>query len=316
LGVFVNSPDRPVHPFVAASRESVRFATAGGPMRSADELIAFVRRAEQRGFDSCWYNDHPTRLAGCWPLLAAMAVATSTIRLFPLVSCLYYRSAAETARAAADVDRLSGGRLILGLGIGDEAEEFDRLGLPYPPVRRRQADLPGYLSEVRSYWSDGPDGPGMGFGPVQQGGIPVLIAGGGERVTLRQVAEHADMSNFGPHEWTGAAYDVARVARKLDALRRHCDDLGRDVDTIVRSHYSPLAVLGEDRDRLAEKAERIIGKPTEHFLPLVGTPDDAVRHFQQLADVGMQYFLVNTRAADPETLDLLAERVIPRVGLP
>jgi alkanesulfonate monooxygenase SsuD/methylene tetrahydromethanopterin reductase-like flavin-dependent oxidoreductase (luciferase family) len=214
---------------------------------------------------------------------------------------------------AADVDRLSNGRLILGLGVGDEREEFEALGLPFPTLRERQRALPGYLADVRSYWAGSAQRDPMSYGPVQPGGVPVLIAGGGERVTLRQVAEHAEMCNFGPHEWTGGAYDAESVARKLAALRRHCEDLHRPFDSVVRSHYSPLVILAEDRGRLADKASAIIGEPREHFVPLVASPDEAVAHFQRLADLGMQYFLVNTRAADPETLDLLAERVIGRI---
>ena len=303
------------HPFVAEASERIRFATAGGPMGSPDELVAFARAAEDRGFDACWYNDHPLRLLGCWSLLAAMAIATTRIRIFPLVSCIFYRTAAQTARLAADVDRLSKGRLILGIGIGDDQDEFEHLGLAYPAVSARQKALAGYLSDVREYWEAPESAGGLRFGPIQQGGVPVLIAGGGERVTLRQVAAHAHMSNFGPHEWSGAAYDLDAVARKLAALRRHCDNIGRPFDTVLRSHYSPLVVLADSPERLADKAKTVVGDPREHFIPLVCDPDVAVRHFQALVDVGMQYFLVNTRAADRETLDLLAERVIPRVGV-
>ncbi len=74
-------------------------------------------------------------------------------------------------------------------------------------------------------------------------------------------------------------------------------------------------VLSDDSERLAAKAQSITRPPNEEFLPLVGSPDEAVAYYQALVDAGLQYFLANTRAADEETLDLLAERVIPRVGL-
>ena len=301
----------PLHPFVAQARESVRFAAAGGAMSTPEQLIGFAQRVEERGFDACWYNDHPMRLLDCWSILSAVAVSTRRIRIFPLVSCIGYRSAAQTARAAADVDRLSHGRLILGIGIGDDEGEFTRLGLAYPPARVRQAALESYLGEIADYWKEG----GFRFGPVQEGGIPILIAGGGERVTLAQVSRLGHMSNFGPHEWAGGAYGVEGVTRKLDALRRHCEAIGRPYETVLRSHYSPLVVLSENPDRLADKAASIARPPNEYFVDLVATPDDAVRHYQGLVDVGMQYFLANTSAADEETLDLLAEKVLPRVGL-
>jgi alkanesulfonate monooxygenase SsuD/methylene tetrahydromethanopterin reductase-like flavin-dependent oxidoreductase (luciferase family) len=297
------------HPWVAEATSRVRFATAGGPFTDASGIVPFVRAAEDFGFDAYWYNDHPARALDCWSVLAAAAVSTRRIRLFPLVSCVLYRTPAQTARLAADVDRLSGGRLVLGLGIGDDVDEFDMLGIPFPSTRVRQDALTQTVTEVRALWSD----TGLVPAPVQAPRVPILIAGGGERVTLRQVARYADMCNFGPHQWTGSAYDVESVAHKLTVLRRHCDDVGRPYDAILRSYYSPLVVLATDSGRLQEKAATVRPNPREHFVPLIATPDEAVRHYQALADVGMQYFLANTRAADEETLELLAGRVLPRV---
>lgn len=302
-----------VHPWVAEGATRIRFATSAAPLGTWPELIGFVQRAESLGFDAFWANDHPLRIMDCWSQLAALAVHTERIRLFPLVNCVLYRSAAQTARLAADVDRLSDGRVILGVGIGDDTDEFEALGTPFPPARERQNRLAQVVNEVREFWGDGDQPPTMSPPPVQQPRIPILIAGGGERVTLRQVAQYADMANFGPHEWTGGAYDVEAVVRKLAVLRRHCDEVGRPYEAILRSYYAPLVVLAADRARLQEKAATVTANPREHFLPLVATPDEAVRHFQALADAGMQYFLANTRAADIETLELLAEHVLPAV---
>ena len=304
------------HPWVARAEHEIRFATAGGPLRDPEQILGFARHAEELGFDAVWYNDHPMRLLDCFSVLSAVAAVTTRLRLFPLVACVYYRSAAHTARQAADVDRLSGGRLVLGLGAGDDEAEFRHLGAPFPSTGQRQAELEQHLAAVREYWGDGTgDGFGdqMRFGPVQQAGIPVLIAGGGEKVTLKQVARLADMSNFGPHEWSGAAYDVDDVARKLAVLKRHCDEIGRPYDSVLRSHYSPLVVLSQDRDRLADKVAAIPPNPREHFIPLVATPAEAVEHFKALVGAGMRYFLANTRQPDSETVELLAEYVIPRV---
>ena len=135
-------------------------------------------------------------------------------------------------------------------------------------------------------------------------------------MTLRQVAQYADMANFGPHEWTGGAFDLAAVERKLTVLRRHCDDVGRPYEAILRSHYSPLVVLARDRSRLQDKADTVRPNPREHFVPLIATPDEAIRHYQGLADAGMQYFLANTRQADVETVELLAEFVLPAIHPP
>ncbi|MDQ1525558.1 MAG: hypothetical protein QOG18_171 [Microbacteriaceae bacterium] len=305
----------PVHPWVAEGATRIRFATAGGPFVDTDSIVSFARRAEQYGFDAYWYNDHPARALDCWTVLAAVAATTRRIRLFPLVSCVLYRSAAQTARLAADVDRLSDGRLVLGLGIGDDTDEFATLGIPFPPTSERQRALEETVVAVRALWGDpeGAGAPTITPRPVQQPRVPILIAGGGERVTLRQVARYGDMCNFGPHEWTGGAYDLDSVVRKLSALRRHCDEVGRPYEAILRSYYSPVVVLAKHQGRLHEKAATVRPNPREHLVPLIATPDEAVRHYQALADVGMQYFLANTHAADRETLELLADHVLPRV---
>src|SRR5258708_23211678 len=92
------------------------------------------------GFDSYWANDHPTRTADPWNVLTALAATTKRIRLVSLVSCVYYRNPVVLARQAADVDRLSQGRLVLGIGIGDDAREIGQLGGRFPsPAERHEA---------------------------------------------------------------------------------------------------------------------------------------------------------------------------------
>ena len=191
----------------------------------------FAVRAEELGFDAYWANDHPLRSMDCWTQLAALATVTTRLRLIALVSCVYYRSPALIARQAADVDRISGGRLVLGLGTGDDAAEFGQLGLRFPAAPERLAALAEAAGIIRGMWAGPVTHAGPHFqvtdahvrpGPVQQPGVPVLIGGGGERTTLRLVARYADVSNFGPHEWTGGAYDLAAVRRKYEVLRGYC----------------------------------------------------------------------------------------------
>src|ERR1019366_3545420 len=136
------------------------------------------------------------------------------------VSGICYRNPVLLARMAADVDRASHGRLVLGLGIGDDPGEFEKLGIPFPGTRERQAMLEETIQIVQGLWR----GETLTFQgthfqvqqatgyplPVQHPRVPLLIGGGGERVTLRQVAQYADMSNFGPHIWTGSAFSLDR----------------------------------------------------------------------------------------------------------
>ena len=119
------TPDRPdfadVHPWVREARQQPRFAIVGTFLPEWAQVRDFAVRAEELGFDAYWANDHPLRSMDCWTTLAALATVTTRLRLIALVSCVYYRSPALIARQAADVDRISGGRLVLGLGTGDDA---------------------------------------------------------------------------------------------------------------------------------------------------------------------------------------------------
>jgi len=317
-------PYRATHPWVAEGQHSVRFAIVGAFLKDWPARLAFVQRAEELGYDAYWANDHPTRSMDCWTTLAALAMATRKIRLISLVSCIYYRSPALLARVAADVDLLSGGRLVLGLGIGDDTREFARLQLPFPPIRERQESLEETLQIVQGLWNAAPfsyDGryfkvadAGVAPRPPQQPHVPILIGGGGERVTLRQVAQYADMSNFGAHEWSGGAYDVEDVRRKCEALRRHCAALGRPYASVLRSHYTPLLVLAGTRAALERKrGVTRIPDPQLHTVPLFATPREAIAHYQALADAGMQYFLAQVSGDDDETVRLFADEVIPAI---
>jgi alkanesulfonate monooxygenase SsuD/methylene tetrahydromethanopterin reductase-like flavin-dependent oxidoreductase (luciferase family) len=317
---------RPIHPWVAEGSRRVRFATVGYFLPEWKDIVRFAQRAEELGFDAYWANDHPNRSMDCWTLLTALAGETERLRLISLVSCIYYRSPYLLARQAADVDRVSNGRLVLGIGIGDDVPEFNQMCLPFPPVSVRQRAMEETLDILEGLWQGGPftytgehlqvRAATLSPRPVQQPHIPILIGGGGERVTLRQVATRADASNFSPHEWSGAAYEPADVKRKYEALRRHCAEIGRPYDSVLRSHFTPLLTLAEDEHDLERKRKRArIPDPELRSVPLFATTSQAVTHFQALADLGVQYFLAAINGRDDETVDLLATKVIPAIRL-
>src|SRR5215212_3628047 len=140
----------PVHPWVSAGSDRLRVGIEFAPQPDWGATRDFAQTAESLGFDSLWIPDHPGVLGNAtWTTLAALASATSTIRLGPLVACAAYWNPVVLARAAADIDRLSGGRFVLGLGSGDAPWEFAELGLAYPPARERQAMLEEALRIVR-----------------------------------------------------------------------------------------------------------------------------------------------------------------------
>jgi alkanesulfonate monooxygenase SsuD/methylene tetrahydromethanopterin reductase-like flavin-dependent oxidoreductase (luciferase family) len=314
----------PAHPWVADGAGRTRFAIGPVFLDQWSETLAFIQRAEALGFDACWANDHPNRIMDCWTELAALAVATARIRLISLVSCVYYRSPYLLARQAADVDRLSDGRLVLGIGSGWDAPEFAEMCIPMPPHAIRQQTMEETLQIVQGLWRGQPftfngqyrqvEDAVLRVLPVQQPYIPILIAGGGERITLRQVARYADMSNFAPHESAGSAFDVRDVRRKLGRLGEFCAEIGRPYDSIVRSHYSPLLTLAADEDKLAEKKRTARIPDAElHTVPLFATPEQAIAHYQALADAGIQFFLCLVNGRDEETVHLLADVVRPAI---
>ena len=314
-----------MHPWVAEGREKVRFGIGYGPRADWLECRELVQEAEALGFDSYWTMDHPTSGMDCWTLLAALAVTTSSIRLGVAVNCIFYRPPTLLARMAADVDRLSGGRLILGLGIGNHEKEFAKLGIPFLPVRERQEALAETLQIVEGLWQGTPfTYTGKHFqvneatlrpGPVQQPHVPVLLAGGGERVTLRQVARFADAANFGPDKRVGSAFTPDDIARKYAVLRQHCAVLGRDYDSILRSYSAAPVLVAETQARLKEKLEAIPAHIRQGYATstVAGTPDEICAYYQALVEAGVRYFIAGLFGHDLETVRLLARRVVPQL---
>jgi alkanesulfonate monooxygenase SsuD/methylene tetrahydromethanopterin reductase-like flavin-dependent oxidoreductase (luciferase family) len=160
------------HPWVEASEGRPRFAFHGGHDLDWPQFVDLVQYSESLGFDAYWMLDHPSRNPGCWTTLAALAAVTRTIRLGTLVNCVLYRSTFEVARHATDVDRISNGRVILGLGAGDSEQEFQQLGIDMPPARERVRLLGEMVQSLKGIWGQTPD-KGSGIGQTLSPG-PVL----------------------------------------------------------------------------------------------------------------------------------------------
>ena len=198
---------------------------------------------------------------------------------------------------------------MLGLGIGRSAAEYEQLGIPMPPVGERQRQLDWAISEIHRHWGL------MRSGPVQQPHVPLLIAGGGEAGTLRQVAEHADASNFGAHAAVGGAFTEADVTHKFGALRAHCAAAGRPYDAVLRTYWACPVVVGRTPQDVERQLAAVPGRlPVQYASSaIVGTPEEVISRFQALVAVGMQYFTVYVAGGDIDTLRLLAEEVVPAV---
>ena len=184
-----------------------------------------VRRAEDLGVDVVFNWDHFFPLSGdpdgkhfeCWTMLGAWAEQTSRVEIGALVTCNSYRNPELLADMARTVDHISGGRLILGIGAGWFEKDYDQFGYEFGTPGTRIADLAAALPRIKARWA--------ASNPVPTRDIPVLVGGGGERKTLRVVAEHADVWHaFG---------DAATVRRKSAILDEHGAAVGRDTAALV-----------------------------------------------------------------------------------
>jgi probable F420-dependent oxidoreductase len=185
------------------------------------------RRVDELGVDSIWFWDHFFPLYGnpagnhfeCWSLLAAAALDTRAPQIGPMVTCVGYRNPDMLASIAATVDQLSGGRLVLGLGAGWFERDYAEYGYDFGEARDRVRLLKEALPWIRDRIKKlhpGPAGP-----------MPILVAGGGEQVMLRLVAQHAQM-------WNSIA-SVEEYARKSELLDHYCERIGRDPKEIERT---------------------------------------------------------------------------------
>jgi len=326
----------PASPWTLEHRGRVGFALhvfpVDTPVDPGRQLLAAARMAEALDFDAFFVGDHPAWQLDPWVHLAAIAVTTERIRLGVHVACALYRHPVMTARLAADIDNLSGGRLVLGLGIGWDENEFANLGLPFPSLARRHEALDEAIAILRGVWGGEPftftgrhfrtTGALVSPPPLQRPGPPLLIAGTGERRTLRQVAEQGDACGlFQIDIASGDLLSDDDIRHKLTVLRRHCEALGRPYDSVLRTYGTGWTILAGDEARLTEKlrryfpngiAERYTGAWRNWVF--AATPERAAAHFRSLAEAGIQYFVVETLdAADEETIQLLATEVIPRV---
>jgi alkanesulfonate monooxygenase SsuD/methylene tetrahydromethanopterin reductase-like flavin-dependent oxidoreductase (luciferase family) len=317
--------NRSIHPWVTAGQGKIRFGVAQvTAMDDWSAYLQFVRTAEELGFDSYWTYDHPTFGFDAWTVLSAVAAVTSRMRVGTMTTCVYYRNPALLARMSADVDRISQGRLILGLGSGDDTHEFEQLGIEAPPLAERLQGVEDALQIIQGLWRGAftfhgqqfhVDGASAAPGP-QQAHVPLMIAGGGERVTLRQVAQYADVSNMAASALAGNAFTLEDVRRKYAALQRHCEDLGRPYEAILRSFLNLPTILAETKAKAEAKAATMPPPLQElfHTSLLCATPDEAITHYRGLVAAGAQYFMASHWGHDLETLHLLAEKVIPAVN--
>src|SRR5262249_43134536 len=239
-----------------------------------------------------------------WTLMAAFGAATSRVRLGQMCTCMGYRNPAYLAKVAATVDIISGGRTEMGIGGGWYEHEWRAYGYGFPGAGDRLAQLDEGVQIMRQLWTTGTatlrgehyqvDGAICQPLPLQAGGIPLWIAGGGEKKTLRIAARYAAYTNF---DGTPVVF-----ARKSALLQGHCAQVGTDFAAIVRSaNYN--VVIGETDKEVADRLDSLRARLARYVSadqadgqvrnvassPLVGTPEQLAERLTSLSDLGMTY---------------------------
>lgn len=321
------------------------------PAKHWETMLGLARRADEGPYESIWVYDHfhttpvPTEEATheAWSLMAAYAAATTRVRLGQMCTCMAYRNPAYLAKVAATIDVVSGGRVEMGIGAGWYEHEWRAYGYGFPRAGLRLGMLDEGVQIMRQAWTNGVssldgehyqvDGAICRPLPLQDGGIPVWLAGGGEKVTLRIAAKHAEGSSFmpagSPVRYTNFAGNVEVFRHKSEVLAGHCREFGSEFDSITRSgNFNTIvaesqAGVDAQLDRLGEIYSRFM--PAEKVKetlaiyldsPAVGTTEQVVEALTEFKQAGLGYaiFYVPGIAHDTGSLDLLESEVIPALA--
>ena len=281
--------------------------------------------ADNSAWDSLWVYDHfhtvpmPTGEATheAWSLMAAYAATTSRIKLGQMCTAMSYRNPVYLAKVAATADIISGGRIQMGIGGGWYEHEWRAYGYGFPSAGVRLARLDEGVQIMRDAWRDGKvslagkhyqvDGAIVEPKPLQDGGIPFWIAGGGEKVTLRIAAKYAQYTNL---------------------LAEHCREVGTDFDAIVRSaNFS--AIIGTSEADVKDRQRRILDRMSRYVPEAVaeamlsggsegatGTTEQVIERIAKVRDLGCEYAICYfpEAAYDRSGIELFEREVIPALS--
>jgi F420-dependent oxidoreductase-like protein len=277
------------------------------------QVVLRAQAAESAGFSSLWVMDHFWQLPALggasqpmlegYTLLAALASQTRTVKLGTLVTGVTYRNPALLAKIVTTLDVISGGRAVLGIGAAWHDAEHEALGFDFPPAGERLDRLEEALQICRAMFrEESPTVDGRYYRidgatnlprPLQPGGPQILVGGGGERRTLRLVAQYADACNI--------SGDAATIRHKLQVLHRHCQDVGRNPAEVTVTQLSSLFVTSSaDETRQVRDFVTQAAGPDAAAGFTIGEPDDVVAHVAELVGAGVDEFYFNMPLADPE----------------
>jgi F420-dependent oxidoreductase-like protein len=320
---------------IRAGLQIPNFTYPGVAPEDLFERVATVAvTAEAAGFDTVMVMDHFYQLPLLGPtdhemfegytLLAALAARTERVKLGTLVTGVTYRNPAILAKIVTALDVISRGRAFLGIGAAWFDVEHEALGVDFPPVKERFERLEEALQICRGMFrGERPTFEGKHYrvkdainapAPITPGGPPIMIGGSGEKKTLRMMAQYAEMANF------TSGYD--ELPHKLEVLAQHCEDVGRDIDTINKTPLGSL-VLGQTMEEAEDKRNALLadrGMPPWDQLDdniknmlgarfVVGDADTAGEQIQSLLALGLDGVTFNMPADgwEPEAVAYAGE---------
>ncbi|MDJ0377328.1 LLM class F420-dependent oxidoreductase [Cryobacterium sp. PH31-L1] len=301
-------------------------------------MSGLAAHADAGAWESIWVYDHfhtvpvPSEQATheAWSLISAFAATTKRVRLGQMCTCMSYRNPGYLAKVAATADIISGGRIEMGIGAGWYEHEWRAYGYGFPGPGERLARLDEGVQIMKQAWTTGTatldgvhyqmDGAIFRPLPLQAGGLPIWIAGGGEKVTLRIAAQYADYTNF-----DGSPNGFSH---KSALLAEHCVDQGTDFGRIVRSaNYNTVigATEAEVAERLdaiearvapylgAEGAEKFVAEYRSGKAQGVGTPEQVIERLTAMKKRGLGYAIhyFPEAAYDRSGIELFEREVMP-----
>lgn len=300
-------------------------------------MSSVAKAIEAAGFESVWVYDHfhtvPVATQEvtyeAWTLMAALAAVTDTVRLGQMCTCNSYRQPSFLAKAAASIDVISGGRLEMGIGAGWYQAEYEGYGYEFAKDSVRLGQLEEGVQIMKRMWTEDVvhfegrhyklEGAICRPKPLQQPHIPLWVAGGGEQLTLRTAARHAQYTNFG--------LNLDAFIHKSAVLREHCERERTSFDGIVRSKNFNIICAGTEADveaKLGWLKDKYLGfvpearaqAQVDEFRHLSGTPEQIVEKLGAWEEAGMTYAIVYfpDLAYDLGGLQLFNTEVIPALS--
>ncbi len=273
----------------------MKFSFWPAPMQPYDQVLALAQHVEGTGWDGIWYADHfmpnaedtSTPWPEAWTTLAALGAQVPRLRIGTLVAGNTYRHPAVLAKMAATLDHITHGRVVLGLGSGWQENEHRQYGIPFYTVGERLRRMDEACTVIKSLFTESSSNFEGQFYQLQnatlepkpvQNPLPLLIGGGGEKVTLKLTARHAD-------EWNVWG-DPTILKHKMAILDGHCADLARDPAAIKRTAVA-LLFMSDDQDYLQKMRDAKLQQPH-----LIGTVEDIRSLAAEYEAIGVDELIV------------------------